>query len=63
MRLDEERKTWLLTVLLPEGRYEYSFLVDKQKVVPDPGSMLYQQDGFGNQNSVLVVRAKNDQET
>ena len=47
--------TWTITVRLPEGRHEYAFLVDGTKVVPDPFSEFYQDDGFGNRNSILVV--------
>jgi hypothetical protein len=63
MRLDEQQKAWSLMVSLPEGRHEYAFLVDGQKVIPDPGASFFQQDGFGNKNSVLILRAKNGQET
>lgn len=47
--------TWKATVWLPSGRYEYAFLVDGGKIVPDPHAAFYQDDGFGNQNTVLVV--------
>jgi hypothetical protein len=47
--------TWTLELRLPEGRYEYAFLVDGKMVVPDQSSTFYQSDGFGNRNSVLFV--------
>jgi len=46
---------WTVTLRLPAGRYEYAFLVDGGKIVPDPRAGLYQDDGFGNSNTVLVV--------
>lgn len=51
---------WTLTTWLDEGRYEYSFLVNGQKIMPDPKSVFYQDDGFGNQNAVLIVGSKDD---
>jgi hypothetical protein len=63
MTFDREKKTWSLTVRLPEGRYEYAFLVDDQKVLPDPEASLYQNDGFGNENSVMILRAKDEKIT
>ncbi len=59
MKSDRELKRWSLTVSLPEGRYEYMFLVDGQKMVLDPEALIHQEDGFGNQNSVLILRRKN----
>jgi len=46
---------WKVTVWLPSGRYEYAFLVDGGKIVADPHAAFYRDDGFGNQNTVLVV--------
>ena len=63
MQFNPEKKIWSLTVRLPEGRYEYAFLVDGQRVVPDPEASLYQDDGFGNENSVMILRTKNEKTT
>jgi len=63
MQFDPEKKIWSLTVRLAEGRYEYAFLVDGQKVLPDPEASLYQDDGFGNENSVMILRTKNEKTT
>ncbi|MGV8072996.1 MAG: glycogen-binding domain-containing protein [Syntrophobacteraceae bacterium] len=46
---------WTVTLLLPSGRYEYAFVVDGEKIVPDPGAGLQEEDGFGNQNAILFV--------
>ena len=63
MQFNPEKKVWSLTVRLPEGRYEYAFLVDGQRVLPDPESSLYQDDGFGNENSVMILRTKHEKTT
>ena len=63
MQFNPEKKIWSLTVRLPEGRYEYAFLVDGQRVLPDPEASLYQDDGFGNENSVMILRTKNEKST
>jgi hypothetical protein len=63
MHFDGEKKKWSLTVHLPEGRYEYAFLVDGEKVFPDPKALLHQKDGFGNENSVMILGTKNGKTT
>jgi hypothetical protein len=63
MRFNQEKKIWSLTVRLPEGRYEYAFLVDGQTVLPDPKASLYQDDGFGNENSVMILGTKDEKTT
>jgi hypothetical protein len=55
MRKEPEGPTWTVTLRLPAGRYEYAFLVDGASILSDPGAVGYQDDGFGNLNSVLVV--------
>jgi hypothetical protein len=63
MQFNPEKKSWSLTVRLPEGRYEYAFLVDGQRVLPDPEASLYQDDGFGSESSVMILRAKDEKTT
>ena len=46
---------WEATVSLPEGRYEYQFLVDGRRWVTDPGAAVVRPDGFGQMNAVLEV--------
>lgn len=55
MQREAEGGRWTLTVILPEGRYEYGFEVDGKKILTDPRALLYQDDGFGNRNAVLIV--------
>src|SRR5512143_1835388 len=45
---------WRIVIPLPEGRYEYLFIVDGKKWHPDP-SVPEIDDGFGGKNSVLVI--------
>ena len=46
---------WTVTVPLPPGRHEYLFVVDGERWVPDPHAHAAVDDGFGNQNSMIVV--------
>ena len=61
MKWNKNRQAWTITLRLPQGRHEYAFLVDHGKVVSDPEALFFQDDGFGNQNSVLILRGENDQ--
>jgi hypothetical protein len=61
MKGDKERGVWSITLSLPQGRHEYAFLVDGKKVITDPQAAFYEEDGFGSQNSVLVLRGENGQ--
>jgi 1,4-alpha-glucan branching enzyme len=45
---------WKTTVWLPPGRYEYRFIVDGEWL-SDPRAKESTQNGFGSQNSVIVV--------
>lgn len=55
MKADPERGGWTLEVRLPAGRYEYSFLIDGERVAADPGAVFTKDDGFGNLNSVIYI--------
>lgn len=46
---------WETTVELPEGRYEYLFLVDGKQWVVDPAARVVRSDGFGKANAVIQV--------
>ncbi len=63
MSRDERSGQWTITVPLDSGRHEYAFLVDYERMVPDPGAVIRHADGFGNVNSVLVVDAKHARTT
>ncbi len=49
----DDHGNWKARVLLPEGRYEYLFLVDGQKWVTDISAPAHRPDGFGNLNAVI----------
>lgn len=46
---------WSATIALPIGEYEYQFVVDGDRWIPDPTAHAQVQDGFGGTNSVIVV--------
>jgi hypothetical protein len=47
---------WEATVTLrPDREYQYQFLIDESKWIPDPRSPLMVDDGFGGSNSVLSI--------
>jgi hypothetical protein len=46
---------WTVTVPLRPGQYEYLFRVDGERWVPDPSAHAQVDDGFGQENSVIVV--------
>jgi hypothetical protein len=55
MTRDESAGVWRLAVPLDSGRHEYAFMVDGD-MVADPRAVLQTDDGFGNTNSILIVR-------
>lgn len=61
MLYDASGKAWVLRAQLPPGDHEYVFLVNGDRVMPDPGAALTRNDGFGNRNSVLFVNPTNGQ--
>ncbi|MCL5022425.1 MAG: glycogen-binding domain-containing protein [Nitrospirae bacterium] len=46
---------WQITIPLPEGRYEYLFLIDGAKWVLDP-TVPFVDDGLGGKNSVVSIK-------
>lgn len=61
MTRDPAKGRWTLILRLPGGRYEYAFILDGQKLIPDPEAEFLADDGFGNQNAVLIVGKYHDQ--
>ena len=47
---------WQAVVVLPTGTHEYMFVVDGERWVVDPLAGRFVEDGFGRENSVLIVR-------
>ena len=48
---------WAILIKLPPGRYEYAFLVNGSQLVPDDDGEALRPDGFGNENSLLLVKS------
>ena len=48
---------WTGTLNLKPGRYEYMFVLDGEIWVPDPNSLRFVKDGFGNRNSILEINS------
>jgi hypothetical protein len=47
---------WRGTVVLPAGTYEYMFVVDGERWVPDHLAERLVADDFGRENSIVIVR-------
>lgn len=47
---------WSLTLNLPEGEYQYSYLVEDGQQIADPTVPERVQDDFGGENSILSVK-------
>lgn len=56
MRDTDGDGVWELALPLPPGRYQYKFLVDQVDWQEDPANPESADDGFGGQNSILVVQ-------
>lgn len=52
---DNNDGIWTVTLKLKPGRYEYMFIIDGEKWVPDPKAYRYVSDGFGNKNAVIEI--------
>jgi 1,4-alpha-glucan branching enzyme len=46
---------WEVTVDLPPGRHQYKYVVDGSEWITDEWALEFSDDGFGGQNSVVVV--------
>ena len=46
---------WEGTFPIKPGKYEYMFVINGEKWIPDPRAKEYKEDGFGGKNSVLVL--------
>ncbi|MBL7204486.1 MAG: glycogen-binding domain-containing protein [Desulfobacteraceae bacterium] len=47
---------WAIAIKLPPGRYEYAFLINGSRLVSDDDGEALRPDGFGHENSVLMIR-------
>ncbi len=46
---------WRISLSLPPGRYQYAFVVDKEKWLPDPQAATLVDSGYGGADSVLDI--------
>jgi hypothetical protein len=60
MKKDKSMGTWTLVLHLPAGHHEYAFVLDGKEIIPDPRADFFKDDGFGNQNAVLIVGNHHD---
>jgi 1,4-alpha-glucan branching enzyme len=51
----DKKGLWAIVLPLPEGRYEYLFVINEKEWRPDP-FVPEVDDGFGKKNSMLQVR-------
>ncbi len=47
---------WSIIKSLSPGRYEYKFVVDRNSWVRDPNAIETIDDGYGGENSILIVK-------
>lgn len=55
MSLDEKSGLWKVRLTLPPGVYGYGFVIDGKNWTPDPNADRFIADGFGGENSLLIV--------
>jgi Carbohydrate-binding module 48 (Isoamylase N-terminal domain) len=60
---DKDRGLWVVALHLKRGSYEYAFRVNNREIVADPKAILHRDDGFGHQNSILIIGNGNGNET
>lgn len=56
LRDDDNDGIWHGDAVLPAGQHEYMFVVDGDRWVADPLAGRFVEDGFGRENSLLIVR-------
>ena len=55
MQGPDEAGRWGVKVLLPPGKYSYKFIIDGVKWQKDLNAKKFEDDGFGDKNSVVTV--------
>ena len=53
--METEKGIYSISLLLKPGEYQYKFLEDGMNYITDKNAITFSDDGFGGQNSVLVV--------
>ncbi len=52
---NEDTGLWTGTVALQQGEHQYMFVIDGSRWIPDPSAHAQVDDGFGQENSVIIV--------
>jgi len=55
--MQRQGESWIATLILPTGSYEYMFIEDGTRWVTDPRAPRTRDDGFGGRNAVMDVDA------
>ena len=58
--LETQEGVYSISLLLKPGEYQYKFLEDGMNYITDQGATSFSDDGFGGQNSVLIVDERYD---
>lgn len=56
VKLTESKGLWTAKLKVKPGRYQYAFVIDGNKWMPDPNSKMYVDSGFGTKNSILDTK-------
>lgn len=59
---DKDRGVWVVVLNLRQGSYEYAFRINGMEIIADPKAILRRDDGFGHQNSILIIGNGNGNE-
>jgi len=54
----QDKGVWKTSLVLAPGRYQYQFVIDGKKYLPDPKAKEYVKDGYGNTNSVIEINKR-----
>ena len=60
VKAEQRDGRWVFRMDLAPGSYQYSYLIDGKRWLPDPGATGIIPDGFGGQNSLLYVSNNGD---
>lgn len=55
MRYNKSKNIWELELYLKPGEYQYKFLIEGRKWLKDNNADLFVDDGYGGENSVIIV--------
>lgn len=53
LKLKKQNGFWKTKTRLPQGRFQYAFVIDGEKWVADPYAKDYMDNGYGSRNSII----------